>query len=408
MLTCRSCAEPLRQSFVDLGMQPLSNAYIDPERGDAMEPFYPLHARVCTACFLVQLPEVASPAQIFTEYAYLSSMSTTWLDHCRELARDMSERLQLGTSDLVLEIASNDGALLGCFKDRGVRVLGVEPARNIAAIANRAGVETISVFFGADTARHLLADRGAARLIVANNVLAHVPDLNGFTSGLRIALAPDGVLSVEFPHVLQLIEHNQFDTIYHEHFSYLSLLAVERVFQRHGLRVFDVVALPTHGGSLRLLACRDDHAGMPATERVVRMRDTERAAGLARVETYKAFALRVHETKRKLLELLIREKRAGRTIVGYGAPAKGNTLLNYCGIREDFLDFTVDRNPLKQGKLLPGTRIPIRSPDEIARVRPDLVLILPWNLEREILEKLAFIREWGGRCVVPIPEARVV
>lgn len=407
-MNCRFCSRPLHHSFVDLGMQPLSNAYVDAARAEAMEQFYPLHARVCEDCFLVQLPEFESPAHIFADYAYLSSVSKSWLAHCARFAETMHGMLQLGDADLVVEVASNDGGLLRCFQDRGLKVLGIEPAANVAEIARSAGVDTVARFFGLSLAAELKREGKAPRLVVANNVLAHVPDLNDFVRGLQLLSAPNGVVSLEFPHVLRLMEGNQFDTIYHEHFSYLSLLTVTRVFAHHGLRVFDVLELPTHGGSLRVLACNADRAEHPTTSRVGIVLDAERAAGLMTMASYEAFSRQVHETKRKLLEFLIREKRAGKRIVGYGAPAKGNTLLNYCGIREDFLDFTVDRNPLKQGKLLPGTRIPVRKPEALAEARPDFVLILPWNIEAEIVEQLSFVREWGGKFIVPIPEVRVV
>jgi len=393
---------------VDLGMQPLSNAYVDPARAEAMEPFYPLHARVCEDCFLVQLPEFESPAHIFSDYAYLSSVSKSWLEHCDRFAETMRERLQLSGADLVVEVASNDGGLLRCFQSRGLKVLGIEPAANVAEIARSAGVETTARFFGLELATELKRDGLSPRLLVGNNVLAHVPDLNDFVRGLQHLIAPNGVVSLEFPHLLRLMEGNQFDTIYHEHFSYLSLLTVSRVFAHHGLRVFDVLELPTHGGSLRVLACNADCAEHAMTARGSIVLDAERAAGLTSMAAYEAFSRQVHETKRKLLEFLIREKRAGKRIVGYGAPAKGNTLLNYCGIREDFVDFTVDRNPLKQGKLLPGTRIPVRKPEALAEARPDFVLILPWNIQAEIVEQLSFVREWGGQFIVPIPEVRVV
>ncbi len=407
-MNCRFCERPLRHSLVDLGMQPLSNSYVDATRAEAMEPFYPLHARVCEDCLLVQLPVFEAPEQIFTDYAYLSSVSKSWLEHCDRFAQTMHDMLRLGSNDLVVEVASNDGGLLQCFRTRDIRVLGIEPAANVADIARAAGVDTVARFFGSALATELKSKGTSPRLLVGNNVLAHVPDLNDFVRGLQTLLAPDGVLSMEFPHLLQLMQGNQFDTIYHEHFSYLSLLTVSRVFAHHGLRVFDVVTLPTHGGSIRVLACQSGFTGLATTERVNNVLEVERAAGLTSMATYEAFSKQVHETKRKLLEFLIAQRRAGKRIVGYGAPAKGNTLLNYCGIREDFLEFTVDRSPLKQGKLLPGTRIPVRAPEALTDARPDLVLILPWNIEREIVEQLAFIREWGGKFIVPIPEVRVV
>jgi 2-polyprenyl-3-methyl-5-hydroxy-6-metoxy-1,4-benzoquinol methylase len=403
---CRFCATPLRESFVDLGLSPLSNAY--PAAADALkaEVFHPLHAFVCHRCFLVQLHEFESPSEIFTEYAYFSSFSDSWLAHCRQFAGEMVERLKLGAGARVVEVASNDGYLLKFFQQRGVEVLGVEPARNVAAAAEAAGVPTLVEFFGTALARRM-AERGQrADLLVGNNVLAHVPDLNDFVAGLAILLQPQGVLSMEFPHLQRLVEGNQFDTIYHEHFSYFSLVTVLEVFARHGLRVFDVAELPTHGGSLRVLACRAD-AAIAQTGRVEELRAREVAAGYQRLETYRGFSAKVIDTKCALLEFLIGARRAGQRVVGYGAPAKGNTLLNYCGVRVDLLEYTVDRNPYKQGRLLPGTRIPIRAPSEIERTRPDYVLILPWNLREEIGQQLAFIREWGGKFVAPIPRLEI-
>jgi hypothetical protein len=406
-MNCRSCGTALAHTFVDLGLQPLSNAYVEIARAEAMEPHYPLHARVCASCWLVQVPQFETPEQIFSDYAYMSSVSTSWMEHCARYAGAMTARLGLGGSDLVIEIASNDGGLLRWFKERGVAVLGVEPAANIAEVARAAGIETITRFFGSELARELVRAGKTPRLIAANNVIAHVPDLNDFVAGLSILLPPSGVITVEFPHLVRLIAGNQFDTIYHEHFSYLSLIALVSVFERHGLCVRDVEELPTHGGSLRVFAT---HAGSEHVthDRVAALLASERAAGLTKLSTYEAFSQQVHETKRKLLELLIREKRAGKRIVGYGAPAKGNTLLNYCGIRSDVLDFTVDRSPLKQGKLLPGTRIRVEAPSALQAARPDYVLILPWNIQREIIDQLAFIREWGGRFIIPIPDPAVV
>jgi hypothetical protein len=406
-MNCRFCGQSLRHTFVDLGMQPLANSYVDASRAEAMEKFYPLHARVCEACFLVQVPELATPEEIFSDYAYLSSVSSSWLAHYGRLADTMMDLLQLAPTDLVVEIASNDGGLLRCFKERGVTTLGIEPARNVAEIARAGGIETVAEFFGTSLATQLRAAGKSPRLLIGNNVLAHVPNINDFVRGLQTLLAPDGVLSMEFPHLMQLMELNQFDTIYHEHFSYLSLMTVAKIFEHHGLRVFDVHELPTHGGSLRVLACQASSSHRATTDRVAALIEKERAYGLSSMKTYEAFGERVHETKRKLLEFLIAAKRDGKRVVGYGAPAKGNTLLNYCGVRQDFIDFTVDRSDLKQGKLLPGTRIPVKTPDAIAQARPDYVLILPWNIEKEIVEQLSFIREWGGRFVVPIPEVRI-
>jgi SAM-dependent methyltransferase len=401
---CRSCATPLRESFVDLGMSPLSNAYVAAKDVLAPEIFYPLHAFVCHECFLVQLHEMQTPERIFADdYAYFSSYSQSWLAHCRAFAEAATKRFALSETSRVVEIASNDGYLLQYFKAAGIGVQGVEPAKNCAAEAEQRGIPTLVAFFGSALAKTL----ESADLVVGNNVLAHVPDLNDFVAGLATLVAPAGAISLEFPHLGKLIDGNQFDTIYHEHFSYLSLYAVERVFARHGLRVFDVDELPTHGGSLRVYSCRvaaphDEHA------RVAALRAREKQAGLADLATYRGFARRVIDTKCALLDFLIRARESGKRVVGYGAPAKGNTLLVYCGVRADLLEYTVDISPHKQGKLLPGSRIPIRAPDDIARDKPDYVLILPWNLRDEITQKMAHVRGWGGRFVVPIPRVEVL
>jgi hypothetical protein len=406
-VNCRFCGRNLEQTLVDLGVQPLANTYVQPARAEEMEPFFPLHVRVCSDCLLAQLPEFESPQNIFGDYAYLSSTSSSWVEHARRFVEHAIERFAVAPSELVVEIASNDGYLLRSFVERGHRVLGIEPAANVAAIAVAAGVPTLSRFFGTELARELRAEGKRARLLVGNNVLAHVPNINDFVAGLSLLLADDGVLSMEFPHLMRLLELNQFDTIYHEHFSYLSLLAVQRIFAQHGLRVFAVDELPTHGGSLRVFAC-PAAAERPTEASVERVLSAERNFGLARMETYESFAARVAEVKLSLLEFLIAQKRAGKKVVGYGAPAKGNTLLNYCGVRTDFLDYTVDKNPLKQGRLLPGTRIPIYGPEAISRTKPDFVLILPWNLKAEVAEQMAEIRDWGGRFVVPIPTLTIL
>jgi SAM-dependent methyltransferase len=405
-MNCRFCGSAAEHTFADLGVQPLANSYIATERADAMEPFFPLHVRVCPRCFLVQLPEYQSPDDIFSDYAYLSSTSSSWLEHCKRFAHGAIDRFGLSRSDLVMEIASNDGYLLRNFVERGHEVLGIEPAANVAAIAREAGVPSLARFFGTALADELRAQGKRPKLLIGNNVLAHVPDINDFVAGLSRLLADDGVLSMEFPHLLRLIESNQFDTIYHEHFSYLSLLAVARIFEHHGLRVFDVEELPTHGGSLRVLACQAG-ADRPTQTSVAALLDSERRFGLLDLETYTRFGQRIEELKLSLLEFLIQRKRAGETVVGYGAPAKGNTLLNYCGVRSDLLAYTVDKNPLKQGKLLPGTRIPIAGPEKIFETRPNYVLILPWNLQAEVAEQMAAIRNFGAKFVVPIPAVRV-
>jgi SAM-dependent methyltransferase len=403
---CRSCDRELSAPFLDLGPTPLANAYLRAEDLARIEPFYPLEVYVCPQCFLVQVPVVESPGDIFGQYAYFSSYSTTWLEHVEAYARGMIDHLGLDARSRVVEIASNDGYLLQFFKQRQIPVLGIEPARNVAAAAEAAGIPTLVEFFGRDLAGRLATDGRRADLLIANNVLAHVPDLNGFVSGLETALGPEGLVTLEFPHLLRLIEEHQFDTIYHEHFSYFALGVVREVFARHRLSVVDVEELPTHGGSLRVHARHQENAPDPS-QRVADLVAREQAAGLTRLDRYEAFAGQVRETKRALLDFLIAEKRKKATIVGYGAPAKGNTLLNYCGVRTDFLDYTVDRSPHKQGLYLPGTRIPIHPPERIAQTRPDYVLILPWNLKAEIMRQMGAVREWGGRFVVPIPDVEV-
>lgn len=404
---CRHCSAPLEQSFCDLGLAPLSNAYLDAEGTKRGQMFYPLHALVCSSCFLVQLDEFASPSEIFAEnYAYFSSFSDTWLAHAKAFAEREIDRLALDTQSLVIELASNDGYLLKNFHRRGVPVLGVEPAANVAAAAEQAGVRSLVRFFGERLATELAEGGQQADLVVANNVLAHVPDINDFVRGIERVLKPSGVASIEFPHLLRLIEGVQFDTIYHEHFSYLSLLTVEKIFEAHGLRVIDVEELATHGGSLRVRACKNANAHEP-TAGVLAVRAAERAANLDRTAGYGTFIGAVEELKNGLLSFLFDLKKQGKSIVGYGAPAKGNTLLNYCGIKPDLLPFTVDRSPHKQGLHLPGTLIPILPVDEIARARPDYVLILPWNLKDEITSQLAYIREWGAKFVTAVPRVQV-
>ena len=405
---CMSCGAALRHTFVDLGMSPLCESYVPAEKLNHMEPFYPLHVYVCGECFLVQLEEFVTPAEIFTEYAYFSSYSDSWVDHMRRYADAISDRLRLGKDSFVVEVASNDGYLLQHFVRKGIPVLGIEPAANVAKVAVEKGVPTLVRFFGVETARELASQGRRADLLCGANVLAQVPDLNDFVGGLALLLAPTGVCTIEFPHLVRLMQENQFDTIYHEHFSYFSFLSAERIFAAHGLVLFDVEEIPTHGGSLRVFARHARDASKPVTDRARELRQREVDAGLLRLETYAGFDERVRETKRKLLEFLIGAKRAGKKVVGYGAPGKGNTLLNYCGIRTDFVDFTVDRNPYKQGKFLPGTHIPILAPERLREARPDYVLILPWNLKTEIVAQMAEIREWGGRFVVPIPEVQVL
>ena len=406
---CRFCAAPLRHSFCDLGMSPLSNAYLPASKLGAMEKFYPLHAYVCEKCWLVQLPEHETPDHIFDEnYAYFSSYSDSWLAHAKAYTEAMIPRLGLTASSQVIEIASNDGYLLQYFKARGIPVLGIEPTANTAQVAEQKGIRSLVKFFGKATARELAEAGTQADLLLGNNVLAHVPDLNDFVGGMPIALKPGGVITMEFPHLLQLMRHNQFDTIYHEHFSYLSFTTVEKVFAAHGLTLFDVQELPTHGGSLRIFGRHAANEALPVSAAVAKVKQAEADAGLTSLRAYLAFAEQVKETKFKLLDFLIQAKRAGKKVWAYGAPAKGNTLLNYCGVREDLIECTVDRSPHKQGRYLPGTHIPIRAPEAIREAKPDVIVILPWNLKDEIAAQCAFVREWGGQLVVPIPQVQVV
>jgi SAM-dependent methyltransferase len=405
---CRFCESELRETFADLGMSPLSNSFIAADRMHEMEPFYPLHAYVCGTCRLVQLQQFGAPAAIFSDYIYFSSVSETWLRHAEAYADAMIRRFHLGAASQVVEVASNDGYLLQFFQRRGVPVLGIEPAANVAKVAIDKGIPTDVAFFGTRTAERLRKADIAPDLIAANNVMAHVPDLKDFIQGFKTLLKPDGVITVEFPHLVRLMQENQFDTIYHEHFSYFSLLVVERVFAATGLRLFDVQKLPTHGGSLRIFACHADSVVHDRSAAVDEIIAEEIAAGLDDIATYRRFAQQVVETKCDLLRFCLDTRRDGKRLAGYGAPAKGNTLLNYCGIGPELLPFTVDRSPHKQGMLLPGVRIPIRAPEAIFQERPDYVLILPWNLANEITGQMAGIREWGGRFVVPIPRVRIV
>ena len=405
---CRFCASPLHVSVADLGMSPVSNDNIKLEKLSSMEPFYPLHAYVCEQCWLVQLEQFQAADAIFSdEYAYFSSYSESWLEHARQYSLKVTERFSINNESQVVEIASNDGYLLKNFAPIGARILGVEPCANVARAAEELGIPSLVKFFGINTATDMVADGIEADLLVGNNVLAHVPDLNDFVQGMKILLAPRGIITMEFPHLKQLIEFNQFDTIYHEHFSYFSLVTVEKVFAAFGLVIFDVEEIPTHGGSLRIYARHDSDDGRPVLESVNNLRELEIRAGFTGTGIYTSYAERVKETKRRLLSFLIEAKTKGRTIVGYGAPAKGNTLLNYCGIRNDFIDYTVDLSPHKQGLFLPGTHLPIFPPEKISETKPDYVLILPWNLKEEIMRQMAHIREWGGRFVVPIPELQV-
>lgn len=405
---CRFCSAPLTTIFADLGVTPLANSFVAPEDAAEPEAFFPLQVYVCDACKLVQARDVETPDAIFADYAYFSGFSQSWLTHSERYAADMITRFGLWEASKVVEVASNDGYLLQFFQRAGIPVLGIEPAANVAVAAERRGIPTQVCFFGRAAARELAAQGHRADLIAANNVVAHVPDLNDFIAGFEVLLKPQGVLTLEFPHLLRMLAENQFDTIYHEHFSYFSFLVIERVLAAHGLAVFDVERLPTHGGSLRVYAGHANAAGRPPSEAVLALRREEEARGIDDIDVYAGFTQQIARTKFALLDFLIGAKRAGKRVAAYGAPAKGNTLLNYCGIGPEFIDFTVDRSPHKQGKLLPGTRIPVKAPDEILKARPDYLLILPWNLKSEIMEQMAPLRGWGGRFVVPIPEVEVL
>lgn len=406
---CRFCGNTLTHTFCDLGQSPYSNAYLKPNELHQHEPFYSLHAYVCDQCFLVQLGESHSPDKIFNEdYGYFSSYSDTWLKHAQKYVTEISQRFAINHSHLVIEIASNDGYLLKFFKEKHVPVLGIEPAANVAAAAQALGIPTLIKFFGVQTAKELVKEGKKADLLLGNNVLAHVPDLNDFVAGMKIVLKHNGIITMEFPHLLRLMEENQFDTIYHEHFSYFSFLTVEKVFAKHGLTLFDVEELPTHGGSLRIYAKHTDDASKLISRRVENLRNHEIHYGLNQLSTYKTFQNKVTKIKEQLLHFLNDAKELGKTVVAYGAPAKGNTLLNYCGVKTDLLSYTVDRSLHKQGRYLPGTHIPIKDPECISRTKPDYLLILPWNLKDEIIHQMAVIREWGGKFVIPIPALEIL
>jgi hypothetical protein len=405
--SCRFCGARLHFTLVDLGMSPLCESYVTQERLNRAEVFYPLRVYVCDRCFLAQLEEYVAVEEIFTEYAYFSAYSDTWVEHARRYVEKIVRQYQLGPQSHVVELASNDGYLLQHFLPHGIPVLGVEPAANVAAAAVARRIPTLVQFFNSRTATELVERRLGADLLIGNNVLAQVPALNDFVQGMKILLNPAGVITLEFPYLLELMRGNQFDTIYHEHFSYFSFIAAEQIFARHGIVLFDVEMLPTHGGSLRIYGRHDEDQTKPVSASIDWIKATEREAGIDRLETYLQFGEKVKATKHRLLEFLITARRAGKRIAGYGAPGKGNTLLNYCGIRTDFLEYTVDRNPYKQGKYLPGTHIPIYAPERIRDTRPDYVLVLPWNLKNEIMEQLSYVRSWGGQFVVPIPELTV-
>ncbi len=409
MKSCRSCGSPLPGPFLNLGNSPLSNGYLSDEGIHVMEPYYPLECHYCPHCSLVQLDEFEVPDRIFSSnYAYFSSYSSSWLAHCKAYVTMMIGRFGYDKDSLVMEIASNDGYLLQYFKEQHIPVKGVEPAAGTAEVAIAKGIPTDITFFNTDYAKNVAAQNSRADLIIGNNVLAHNPNLNDFVEGLRIALKPQGVITMEFPHLLQLIANNQFDTIYQEHYSYLSLHSVRYLFNAHQLEIFDVDELPTHGGSLRIYAKHKADRIHETSPRVAELLEKEKHAGLLDPAAYEEFSRRVEATKRALLTSLIAIKDEGKTIVGYGAPAKGNTLLNYCGIRMDFLDYTVDANPHKQNLFLPGTHIPIKHPDQIRIDKPDYILILPWNIGEEIMKQLSFVCEWGGKFIIPIPEVRVI
>jgi len=403
-VSCRFCGSDLQYTFVDLGMSPLAESWLTATELNHMERFYPLHVYVCERCFLVQLEEFETPDHIFSEYAYFSSYSNSWLEHAKTYVEMVITRFGLNGASEVVEIASNDGYLLRNFLPKGIKVLGIEPAANVAKVAVENGIPTLVKFFGALTARQLVAGGTRADLIIGNNVLAQVPALNDFVDGMKILLKDKGSITMEFPHLLQLVEKNEFDTIYHEHFSYFSFTTVESVFAAHGLTVYDVEELSTHGGSLRIYARHTEDGSRPISRRARELKAREEAAGFTQLETYLSFAEKAKETKRKLLEFLIRAKRTGKSIAAYGAAAKGVTLLNYCGVRSDFIDYAVDISPHKQGHFMPGIHLPIFHPDKIKQTKPDYVIILPWNIKDEIMRQMTCISEWGGQFVVPIPE----
>jgi len=404
---CRFCNSLLKATFVDLGLSPFANNYISAEQIHEMEPFYPLRVYVCGQCYLVQLPVFQSSEEIFSDYAYFSSFSDSWLQHAEVYVNYMIDRFDFDAKSQVIEIASNDGYLLQYFKEREIPVLGIEPAKNVARAAQQAGIHTLEKFFGCQTAMELAREGTYADLLIGNNVLAHVPDVNDFVKGMKIMLKPHGIITMEFPHLMRLMAENQFDTIYHEHFSYFSFTIVNKLFNHHELRIFDVEELPTHGGSLRIYAQHAEDASRGISENVVSLLEREAAEGFENWEFYLTFNQKVQSTKRSILDFMVRTKNGGKSLVGYGAPAKGNTLLNYCGIGTDFIEYTVDRSPHKQGYFLPGTHIPIHHPDKIKETRPDYVIILPWNLKDEIMHQMAYIRDWKGKFVTLIPEVRI-
>jgi len=408
MATCRFCESTLTDKFLSLGKTPLANSYLTDETLGKMEPFYPLELYVCRECYLVQLLEFENPIKIFSIYAYFSSYSTSWVNHARQYAEHMVDTYHFTRESLVVELGSNDGYLLQFFKNNGVPVLGIEPAENIAHIAIEKGIPTEVAFFSREYSEHIRAEHQPADLIIGNNILAHVPDLNDFVAGMANLLGDSGIITMEFPHLLKLMELNQFDTIYHEHFSYFSLLAAVNVFRRHGLEIFDVEELSTHGGSLRIYAKHRGDDAHPVQPSVDNLLQNEKQSGLDRLDYYYDFGHKVRRIKREIQRFFLETKSEGKSIAGYGAPAKGNTLLNYCGIDTDYIDYTVDLNPYKQNRYLPGANIPIFHPDHIRETQPDFVFILPWNLKDEIMEQMHFIREWGGQFVLPIPRIEII
>ena len=405
---CRFCNKVLTNIFADLGTSPLSNAFLTKEMLSNLEKIYPLCAYVCDNCFLVQIPEFEKPENIFEDYLYFSSYSSTWLHHAENYVNLITTRFGFNKNSQIIEIASNDGYLLQYFKKKNIPVLGIEPAVNVAKVSKEKGIPTLTKFFSVNTANELKKENKLADLIIGNNVLAHVPNLNDFVRGLKILLKPNGIITMEFPHLLQLIQQNQFDTIYHEHFSYFSFLVVQKIFSSHQLTVFDVDEIPTHGGSLRIYVKHLECIDITISERVDILLKKEKQYGLENISTYINFIKNVEGVKKKLQEFFIYAKKSGKKIVCYGAAAKGNTLLNYCKIGDNFIDYVVDQNPYKQGLFLPGTHIPIKNPDEIQKTKPDYLIIIPWNLKGEIMEQMKCIRDWGGKFVIPIPELEII
>jgi SAM-dependent methyltransferase len=406
--TCIFCGSDEQRLILPLGDQPMSNSYIKVEQLESNEPVFPLDLYVCESCMLAHIEAVATSEEIFSDYAYFSSFSTSWLEHCKNYVDMIVNRLSLNGDSFVIEVASNDGYLLQYFVERNVPCLGIEPAANVAEEAVKKGVPTQVSFWGEETARSLAGDGKKADLILGNNVFAHVPTLNDFVEGFKQALKAGGVVTLEFPHLYQMVQHNQFDTIYHEHFSYFSLFVAQKIFAAHGMKIFDVEELPTHGGSLRLFAAHDDDASHVVLDSVGNLLEKEEAAGLMEFESYEAFAQKASKVKEQLLAFLKDARDEGKTVAAYGAPAKGNTLLNYCGVTSSDIPFTVDRSPFKQGLFLPGSHIPIAAPEKIREEKPDYVIILPWNLESEIVDQMSYIKEWEGRFVIPIPEVRIL